>query len=391
MAHYNPYDLQMHIDPYPNYKQLRDEDPLHFNEDMGFWALTRFDDIWRASRDWETFSSSMGPTLDEPPPVPMMIAMDPPDHNRNRGLISQAFTPRAIQALEQDITDIVCRHLDKLVGTTEFDAIEDFAARFPMDVISTLLGIPESDRDEMRRLSNQSMEREPGNTEPPPASLEAIFQLLDYFSCAIADRRKRPRDDMMSQIIHATIEDDNGNAVGLSEEELLGFFMLLNAAGNETMTKFIGNGIVHLSEHPEFRREIGGSLDAASAAVEELLRYDPPAQYQGRVLLKDLKLYGKTARKGQRIALVTGAAGRDDREFDEPDRFDIHRKIPRQLGLGYGQHLCLGHNLARMESRIALHEFHKRFPDYRINRDNLHIVNATNVKGYSVVPVTITH
>ena len=393
---YNPFSLDIHINPYPTYKYLRDQEPLYHNaltlsdgKQLSFWALSRFEDVWDATHDWETFSSSAGPALEMSVQVPMMIAMDPPDHFLNRSIISRAFTPRKINALEPMITQVITDYLDDLQDRDHFDVVEDFSAKFPMDIISLLLGIPQEDRDEVRIRSNISLTRIPGQAEPPPEATAAGAENWAYFSDLIKQRRNKPAHDLMSEIIHAKAQDTNGNHRSLTNEELLGFVMLLAAAGNETVTKFFGNAIYYLNRFPAARTEIAADDAVIPNAVEEILRIDPPSQYQGRIAMCDIEMHGRTIPKGDRVILLTGAACRDEREFETPDELDIHRTINRQLSLGHGRHICLGAHLARMEGYIALREFHQRFPQYDIDEDNLGYVHSGNVRGFTSVPLVI--
>ncbi len=386
---YDPFSYEIHVDPYPTYRHLREHAPVYHNPSIGFFALTRFQDVWDATLDWQTFSSSAGPSIEMSVPIPMMIAMDPPEHSLNRGLVSKAFTPRRIAALEPRIREIVTGHLDRLVGRRRFDAVADFSARFPMDVISTLLGIPAEDRDQVREWSNAQLHRTPGEKAPPPESVLAGLRTREYFQRALEERQKRPRDDMMTALIQAELEDEEGRTRRLSQDELLGFCTLLSSAGNETLTKFFGNAIYHLSHYPEQRAELARDPAVIPNAFEEILRLDPPSQYQGRITARDVELHGRVIPKGSRVILVTGAACRDEREYPDPDALDIHRRIERQIALGYGRHLCLGASLARLEGRISLEEWHRRFPRYEVHEDELGYVHSSNVRGFTSVPVSV--
>jgi len=388
MAIYNPFSEEVHINPYPIYQTLRDDYPLYHNEELGFWALSRFEDVWDATLDWKRFSSSAGPSLEMEISVPMMIAMDPPEHNRNRGIISKAFTPRAIEKLQPTVKQIVTTYLDALQSREEFDVVEDFSARFPMDVISAMLGIPEQDRDMIRQRSNMALSRTPGQKEPLESAIQAGAENWVYFQQYLDERRASPQDDMMSTIIHSSL-DDNGVERNLSDEEILGFIALLAAAGNETLTKFFANAVYYLGKYPEARQQLIDDTALIPAAVEEILRLDPPSQYQGRIALCDIEMYGQTIPAGDRVILITGAACRDEREFDHPDELDISRAIKRQLALGFGQHLCLGASLARLEGRIAIEEFLKRFPDYQVQHDGIQYVHSSNVRGFTALPVQL--
>jgi cytochrome P450 len=387
---YDPFSYEIHVDPYPTYRYLREHEPVYHNPRIGFWAITRFQDVWDATLDWQTFSSSAGPSIEMTgTPIPMMIAMDPPAHSVNRGLVSKGFTPRRIAALEPRIREIVTGHLDRLVGRSRFDAVADFSARFPMDVISELLGIPPEDRDQVREWSNTQLHRVPGQVMPPPESARAGQAIRAYFERLLDERRRRPRQDLMTALIAAELEDEDGRLRRLSQEELLGFCLLLSSAGNETLTKFFGNAIYHLARHPEQRAELARDRSVIPNAVEEILRLDPPSQYQGRITTRDVELHGRKIPKGSRVILVTGAACRDEREFRDPDALDVHRRIERQLALGYGRHLCLGASLARLEGRISLEEWHRRFPVYQVHEDELGYVHSSNVRGFTSVPVSV--
>jgi cytochrome P450 len=387
--HYDPSDYAIDADPYPLYRRMRDEAPLYRNEKMDFWVLSRFADVWEATLDFETYSSAKGTTLEEQPQgFPMMLWMDPPGHQRLRNLVSKAFTPRRIQELSGIIRDLTAEFLDPFVGAKGMDAIDDFTSKLPMNVISTLLGIPREDREMVRELSKRIMHREPGSVEHTEESMGAAMQLLGYFGQCVEARQRHPTDDMMSALVQAEIPDPDGGSSKLSDEEILGFSILLAVAGNETVTKLLGNGLYWLWNHPDQRAELTRDPSLIPGAVEELLRYDPPSHYQGRVTTKDVMWYGQTVPEGARVLLLTGSTGRDEREFpDHPERFDIHRRAPRHLGFGHSRHICLGANLARLESKIALEELLQRFPRYEVDIGKAERVHSSNVRGYAKLPL----
>ena len=387
--HYDPSDYVIDADPYPLYRRMRDEAPLYRNEKMGFWVLSRFADVWEATMDFETYSSAQGTTLEEQPQgFPLMLWMDPPGHQRLRNLVSKAFTPRRIQELEGTIRELASEFLDPFVGTGGMDAIDDFTSKLPMNVISTLLGIPREDREMVRHVSNRIMHREQGSVEHTEDSMAAAMELLGYFGECVEARKKNPTDDMMSALVQAELPDPNGGSSKLSDEEILGFAILLAVAGNETVTKLLGNGFYWLWKHPDQRTELTHDPSLMPGAVEELLRYDPPSHYQGRVTMKDVQWYGQTVPEGSRVLLLTGSTGRDEREFaGQPEKFDIHRRIERHLGFGHSRHVCLGANLARLESKIAIEELLRRFPRYEVDIDKAERVHSSNVRGYAKLPL----
>jgi cytochrome P450 len=387
--HYDPSDYAIDADPYPLYRRMRDEAPLYRNEKMGFWVLSRFADVWEATIDFETYSSAQGTTLEEQPQgFPLMLWMDPPGHQRLRNLVSKAFTPRRIQEMSGIIRELTIEFLAPFAETGAMDAIDDFTSRLPMNVISTLLGIPREDREMVRHISNRIMHREEGSVEHTPDSMSAAMELLGYFQQCVELRKKNPTDDMMTALVQADVPDPAGGSSTLSDEEILGFCMLLAVAGNETVTKLLGNGIYWLWKHPDQRSALAKDSSLLPGAVEELLRYDPPSHYQGRVTMKDVRWHGQTVPAGARVLLLTGSTGRDEREFpDHPEQFDIHRRIERHLAFGYSRHICLGANLARLESKIALEELLRRYPRYEIDIDNAERVHSSNVRGYAKLPL----
>jgi cytochrome P450 len=391
-AEYDPYSYSLDIDPYPLYRALRDRAPVYRNERLDFWALTRFDDVLQAFADFETFSSARGTVLelmDKPVTGPLIIFMDPPRQTRLRNLVSKAFTPRRIAKLEPSIRKIATGHLDRLVGRKRFDAVADFTAKFPMDVISSMLGIPSEDRDMVRGWSNDVLHRDPGNPMPPPRALGAIERLMDYFSRSLDERRRRPRDDMMSDLVRAELRGADGKPERLTDLEIKSFFNLLATAGNETVTKLLATAIYWLWKNPEQRRQLLDDPALVPNAVEETLRYDPPSQYQGRVLTRAVGLHGTVMPKDARVLLINGATGRDERRFRDPESFDVRRSIDQHLGFGYGRHVCLGAFLARLESKVALEEFLGRFPDYEVLSDGIERMHSSNVRGFSGLDLEI--
>jgi cytochrome P450 len=303
-------------------------------------------------------------------------------------LVSKAFTPRRIEEMDGIIRELAGEFLTPFAGRGEMDAINDFTGRLPMNVISTLLGIPRADREMVRQISNRIMHRDEGSVEHTPDSMAAAMELLGYFGECVELRKKNPTDDMMSALVQAEVPDAGGASTTLSDEEILGFCILLAIAGNETVTKLLGNGIYWLWKHPDQRAALARDPSLLPGAVEELLRYDPPSHYQGRVTMKDVQWYGRTVPEGARVLLLTGSTGRDEREFpDHPERFDIHRRMERHLGFGHSRHICLGANLARLESKIAIEELLRRFPSYEIDMGRAERVHSSNVRGYAKLPL----
>lgn len=384
---YDPYSYEIDVDPYPIYRRMRDEAPTYYNEPLDFYALTRFDDCLAAFLDWETYSSANGTVLElmggDPIGGNLMIFMDPPRQTRYRNLVSKAFTPARMRDLAKNIQEIAAGHLDALVGRERFDVVKDFTAKLPMDVISAMLGIPSEDRDMVRGWSNAVLHRDPGNPLPTKAGLRAMNELQAYFMAELAERRRRPRDDMMSQLTSAEIRDENGEIFRLSDVDICGFFNLLATAGNETVTKLLAAAFYWLARFPDERQTLLDDPEVTANAVEEFLRFDPPSHYQGRTLTRPVELHGVTMPEGARVMIVNGASGRDERRFPDPDRLDVRREIDTHLGFGFGRHICLGASLARTEMRIGIGEFLHRWPVYEAPDDGVERFHSSNVRGLS--------
>ena len=385
---FDPYSDVFFNDPYDVYRRLRDEAPVYRNDHYGFWALSRYDDVVTAHRDWKTFTSTRGITIDMLTDPDMggllkqatgsMIFMDPPDHDRMRGLVSRVFTPKAVADLEPMIRGLVRKYLDPLDGD-EIDLVADFSAPFPVEVISVMLGVPEPDRQQIRHWTDEMLSREPGNPKPTPQGMEAGLNLGIYIHGLAAEKRRRPADDMISRLCE----------VGLSDDEVAGFSLLLAGAGSETVTKLIGNGVVLFARHPDQWRKVIADRDLLVPAVEEILRYWAPAQYQGRCSTVATEWHGVTIPAHEPVLLITGAANRDERAHPDPDRFDIERPLKLNVGFGHGIHTCLGAALARLESRIAFDEIATRWPEYAVDETRCKRVSMSNVAGYSSVPVRV--
>jgi cytochrome P450 len=390
---YDPFSYEQDEDPYPVYRWMRDHAPVYRSERHDFFALTRFQDNLDAFLDPATFSSSWGTSIEfmngPKDDTGLMIFMDPPRHTRYRKLISKAFTPRSIQMIEGEIRRIATAYLDALVGRPRFDVVKEFTARLPMDVISSMLGIPKADRLDVQRDSNLMLHREPGNPMPVREAFQAQARLMKYLTAQIEDRRRHPQDDLMTRLTQVEQGDDEGVRARLSDDDIRAFMILLATAGNETVTKLLATAFHELWKHPDERRRLVANPGLVPNAVEETLRYDPPSQYQGRVSTREVVLHGTHIPKHARVLLINGATGRDERRFAEPDRYDVGREIDFHLGFGYGRHICLGASLARMESRIGIEEFLRRWPEYEIPADGAVRMHSSNVRGFSGLVIEV--
>jgi len=389
---FDPFSSTFFDDPTAIYRRLRNEAPVYFNERYGFWALSRWEDVASAHKDVAAFSSSYGTDLhhlSDPERIPfrMIIFMDPPEHDQMRSLVSRVFTPRAVSQLGPMVRRVVSGFADAIGTADSFDLVHEWAAPFPVEVISEMLGVPAGDRQQIRHWIDIMLHREVGSIHPSPEAESASLEAGLYMFNLVQDHRRHPADDMITKLIEAEVDRGDGVMTRLEDDEIAGFLSLLAGAGAETVTKLVGNAAVLFSRNPEQWQLVIEQPDAIPGAVEEILRYLPPAQYNGRYMLEDRTIRGVTIPAGQPVLLLAGAATRDERAFDDPDRFDITRPPALALGFGYGVHSCLGAALARMESRIAIAEIAKRWPRYRVVEDGLRRVTMSNVAGYSNVPI----
>lgn len=391
---FDPFSTDFFNSPYGTYRRMRDEAPVYYNSKYDFWALSRYADVAPAYKDFEAYSSARGASLDavkeanhETHVGNVIIMMDPPEHQRMRKLVSRVFTPLAIASLEPMVYATISRFTEGLKRES-FDLVRDFAALFPVEIISAMLGVPGEDRQQIRPWIDDMLRREPGSMYPAPEALPASLATGAFYYELIQRRRAEPQDDMISRLIETEIDED-GEVRRLDDIEITAFASMLGGAGAETVTKLIANAGVIFADNPEQWRKLHQDRSKIPAAVEELLRYEAPAQYNVRYSLKDKTLHGITIPYGSAVMLINGSANRDEREFPDPDRFDIdrERKGGFNLAFGYGIHSCLGSALARMESRIALDTLLDLMPEFEVDRSGLQRVNMMNVCGWSSVPV----
>jgi cytochrome P450 len=390
--YYDPYDLEIDNDPYPLWKRMRDEAPLYYNDRYDFWALSRFDDVEKALVDWQTYISGKGSVLEfikagvEIPPGSILFE-DPPTHDVHRSLLARVFTPRRMGAIEPQVREFCANALDPLVASGRFDFIADLGAQMPMRTIGMLLGIPEEDQERIRDRIDEGLRITEGVM--PDASRSAEPLETSDFAEYIDWRADHPSDDLMTELLNAEFEDYTGVVRTLTREEVLGYVSLLAGAGNETTTRLIGWTGKLLAEHPDQLADLVADPSLVPNAVEELLRYEAPSPVQARSVTRDVQHQGQTVPAGSVMVLLNGAANRDEREFPDPDRFDIRRKTNHHLTFGYGIHFCLGSHLARLEGRVALEEVLKRFPQgWEIDWDNAKQAHTSTVRGWDRLPVS---
>jgi cytochrome P450 len=390
-VYFDPYDVEINANPYPAFARLREEAPLYYNEQYGFYALSRFGDVNKALVDHETFSSARGAivelikaNIDIPPGT--VIFEDPPIHDIHRKLLARMFTPRKVNALEPKIREYCARALDPLVGGGEFDFVTDLGAIMPMQVIGALLGIPEDDQVMVREHTNATVRTESGK----PMEADGGFVTGELFETYIDWRIENPSDDIMTELLNAEFVDESGTTRKLTRTELLTYLNVVAGAGNETTTRLIGWAAKVLAEHPDQRRELVENPTLIPQAIEELLRFEPPAPHVARYVTRDVEFYGQTVPEGSAMMMLIGAAVRDSYQFPpDGDVFDIHREVRQHLAFSVGTHYCLGSALARLEGRVALEEILKRFPEWDVDMANASLSPTSTVRGWESMPAVL--
>lgn len=387
----DPYDYDFHEDPYPYYRRLRDEAPLYRNNDLNFWALSRHQDVLQGFRNSEALSNINGVSMDKASFGPhaklvmSFLAMDDPEHLRLRTLVSKGFTPRRIRELEGQVVTLARTHLDKALQSESFDFIADYAGKLPMDVISELMGVPESDRTRIRELADGVMHREDGLADVPPEAIQASFDLMTYYIDMVKERRRRPSEDLTSALLQAEIDGDR-----LTDEEVIAFLFLMVIAGNETTTKLLANAVYWGHRNPDQLAGVHADHERIPLWVEETLRYDTSSQILARTVAADMTFYDTKVAAGDILLLLPGSANRDGRVFDDADEYRIGREIGSKLvSFGSGAHFCLGAHLARMEAKVALTELFTRIRRYEIDESNSVRVHSSNVRGFACLPMTV--
>lgn len=394
--YYDPFDFDVDLRAHDVWKRMRDEAPLYRNDTHDFYALTRYDDVLEGLLDTDRFVSRYGTSLDlmtdEPFPMPLFIFRDPPDHTLMRKLVSRAFTPRQMNGLEDRIGRVCAGLLDPVDGLTTFDFVERFASLVPPTVILALLGFPEGMEAEMRSSVDTTLTIDETASTGSRAVIEgenignAVYELIPDLC---KERRLDPQDDLLTVLATHEREHVDGTSRPLTNDEIMAYVTLIASAGSETVARMLAWGIVLLGDHPDQLRALGDDEAMIGNALEEILRYEAPSPVQGRRTVVDTEFHGEVVPAGSNLLLVNGSGNRDERQFDDPDRFDVTRKIDRHLSFGYGAHFCIGAALARMEGRIGLEQMVRRFGVWDVDHDALEWVHTSTVRGYRSVPLRV--
>jgi cytochrome P450 len=370
---YDPTTPEFQRDMYEIYRRLRDEQPVYIGPSS--YALSRFEDVWRAVNDWETFSSVVAEAQSL---LPQMIYFDPPRHTAMRALVSRAFTPKRVAEVQTLVRSTARSLLDQIAAAGGCELQHEFATVVPSVVIAKMIGVEEEHIPQFRTWTESFLE-----ITGPEDYQEAASKIYGLFASLLATRRATPRDDLMTALIEAEVDGQH-----LTDEELLGFCLLLILAGNDTTSSLIGSGTVLLAQHADQRERVVADPSLWPNAIEEMNRIESPTQVLPRMTTRDVTLHGVTMPAGSRVMLIWGSANHDEREFPDPEQLDVTRRITRHLAFGHGIHYCLGANLARLEARVALEEWHRRFPRYSLAGEPERIVSIW-ARAYRRVPIAV--
>ena len=384
---WDPYNPEYFKNPYPVFARLREEAPLYYSDQYGFYAVSRYADVERCLGDWQSFSSARGDVLEMikanmPVPRGSFIHHDPPAHTVYRKALTRLFSPKRMSALESQVRAFCARSLDPLVDSGEFDFIENLGAEMPMRVISMLLGIPEEDQEAIRDRVDANLRTEQGK----PIDYSTTARIGEGFEGYIDWRVQHPSDDLMTEMMGIEVQDETGTTRKFTREEILVMVNIIAGAGNETTNRLIGWTGKLLAEHPDQRRQIYENRALIPQTIEEILRYEPPGPSVARYVMQDAQFHGVTVPKGSALLGLVAAANRDERKFPSAEQFDINRKRVPHLSFGYGFHNCIGNALARVEGRIALEEILNRFPEWEVDLGHAYLSSTSTVRGWEKLP-----
>ena len=391
-VYYDMYDRDIYASPYETFRRLRNEAPVYFNEKYDFWALSQHDDLYRVLSDRDAFISGKGGVYNiisqgiEMPPG-LFIFEDPPMHTMHRGIVSRLFTPRAVAGLEAQIRELCVEIVDGLVGRDSFDFVHDFALRLPVQVIGMLVGVPKEDQSDLLAVFQQNMHE--ASADPESQLADGILAAAAWFNEYLDWREQHPSDDVMTQLMQFEFEDETGATRTLRRDEIVTYLTLITSAGSDTTATAISWAGSLLAEHPEQRRALVDDPSLIAQAVEEVLRCEPPSYHFCRWTAKDTEFHGRTIPAESILVMIPPAANRDERQWEDPDRFDVHRKPEQHFTFGFGPHFCLGANLARVEARVALETILPRIPEWTCDFENAELTGGIDTRGWAKLPVSI--
>ncbi len=359
-------------DPYPHYKQWREEQPIWWAEDVQGWVISRYDDVRAVLKDAALFSSNSMGEMDQQAMALPLLTDDPPRHTQLRAIVNKAFTSRTLKQMEVEVKDLVDELLDGLQGKTLIDISEEFTIPLPIYIIARLMGIPEERKDDFKRWSDAlTGTSEATNLED---RLPDIMEMAGYFQSLIPERRANPGDDLISKVVQAEVDGE-----GISDQDIVGFNILLLIAGNETTTNLLSNLLNYLANDPAMWNELRDNPDKIEAAVEETLRFDGPVHWVNRKATADTEMHGQTIKAGETVYAIMGSANRDALHYEAPDEFRLDRGRSDHHTFGHGIHFCIGAPLGRMEAQYALEGLFRRFKSVK------HPTSGNNERTHSTM------
>jgi cytochrome P450 len=390
MIAYDPFADAVLKDPYPFYKRLRDEAPAYHIAKYDCWAISRFADVWAISGDTEHFTATRGTSsaqvLTKDQPVTAMLnSMDPPAHSRLRAVVRQCFLPKHLRSVEPVVRRILAELLAPAFERGGCDIVQGVAARLSIKVACLAIGLPLADGEYLHRLVQRFFQHDPGQHGISPDGWAAMQEMTDYCLDRVRDERRAPSAGPEALPALCRYADDGQP---LSEGDVASHLTLLIVGGSETFPKTLANGLVRLWQHPDQRAALARDPSGIPDAYDEILRYDMPTQFLGRTVTRELTLHGEKLQPGQGVILLYPSANRDEREFPNPDVFDVKRRPPRIASFGAGQHACLGTHVARLEGRLCLETLLARAPDYAVDLARATRFHTEFVQGYASLPVT---
>lgn len=391
-VYYDMYDRDIYASPYETFRRLRNEAPLYYNEKFNFYALSRHEDLARVLPDRDTFISSKGMvynliTQDVEMPPGLFINEDPPMHTMHRSIVSRLFTPRAVAGLESQIRALSQEIVDGLAGRKRFDFMRDFALQLPVQVIGMLVGVPKKDQADLLAVFQKNLHE--GSADPDQKVLLGILESAAWFNEYLDWREKNPSDDVMTQLIQYEFEDETGTKRTLRRDEIVTYLTLITSAGSDTTATAIAWAGSLLSDHPDQRQELVENPLLIPQAFEEVLRCEPPSYHFCRWTTKDVEFHGRTVPAESIVVLLPPAANRDEQQWEDAERFDIHRNPAQIFTFSFGPHFCLGANLAKIEGRIALETILPRISEWTVDYDEAALTKGIDTRGWERLPVTI--
>jgi len=385
-----PFDLYSPLidaDPFPYYAELREKYPCYWSESAGLWILSRYDDIVEAARDWQTFSSSQGNMIDEIPgrAGATLGTTDPPRHDRLRALSQAAFLKRNLDRLVEPTLEIADHALDRIVEAQSFEFINDFSSQITVGLLFRIMGLPQRDHAEIRRKVILSISTDKSVRGRTAEHLAAFKDLSDFIAAEVNVRRAHPTDDLITHLAEAEIDGDR-----LTEREVVLTAATFVMAGVESLSSFMSVFALNLHDYPQARRRLVADPALIAPAIEESLRFNTSAQRFKRVIVRDARLHGQTLFVGDKVALAFGSGNRDHRKFPDPDTFDIDRRPQGHLGFGSGKHFCLGSQMARLVTEVAMRRFLERVPEYHLTVDTIAWNSSSNFRSPTALPFAVS-